>query len=104
MGAAKKLEELPAEERRRFDFSKPVLMRWWKLPSGTYIGTGQHDMVAVLPLPSLVKDGIEIDGVVEAIEHYPAGQVVVHVRCGVTHQSPGVLRQLILTGGHGEPQ
>ena len=103
MGAARKIEEQPAE-LPNVDLTKPVRMRYWQLPQGTFVGASSiSNSVAVLPVPSRVSNGFDIDGVVEAIELHPNGIVVAFIRCGTTRDAAGELRQMFFVGGQGAP-
>ncbi len=91
MGAAEKLAP------REIDWSKPVPMRWWRLPRGEFIGNTALDYIGCrngnIPA-SLMSDGVDIQGTVESIVRHPSGIVTVQVRCGASGQSTGGLRTL----------
>lgn len=103
MGAAEKLEPKP----REIDWTKPVPMRWWKLPAGEYIGTTALGYIGIRLgniQASLISDGVDIQGPVESIVRHPSGIVVVGVRCGRGGTSDGELRTLVFDcGGQGAP-
>jgi hypothetical protein len=103
MGAAEKLKPEPSE----IDFTKPVPMRWWRLPRGEFIGNTAADYIGIkngnLPASAL-SDGVDVQGVVESIVRNPDGLVVVQVRCGAAGQSAGEIRTLAFDcGGQGAP-